>query len=56
MNLNFIQVVIIPVSTAVIVTSLVLPTVRMANATYKVDHVSLVNLDGLIYIVIKVRP
>lgn len=56
MYFDFIQVVIIPVSTVVIVTPLVLSTVRMTYATYKVDHVSLVILDGLICIVIKVRP
>lgn len=47
------KVVIIPVSTAVNVTSLVPLIVVTACVTYKVERVSLVNLDGLVYIVIK---
>lgn len=49
------QVVITPVSTEVNVTFLVLPIVKTTRVTYKVERVSCVNLDGLIYIVIKVR-
>lgn len=54
--LDYIQVVITLVSTEVNVTSLVLPIVKTARVTYKVERVLCVNLDGLIYIVIKVRP
>lgn len=54
--LDFIQVVIMPVSTVVNVTSLVPLIVKTARVTYRVERVTCVNLDGLIYIVIKVRP
>lgn len=45
-----------PDSTVVTVTSLVLLIVKTTRVTYKVERVSCVNLDGLICIVIKVRP
>lgn len=53
---DLIQVVITPVSTEVNVTFPVPLIVKPARVTYKVERVSCVNLDGLIYIVIKVRP
>lgn len=56
LHLDLIQVVITPVSTEVNVTFPVLPIVKPARVTYKVERVSCVNLDGLIDIVIKVRP
>lgn len=54
--LDFVQDVTMLVSTAVTVTFLVQQTVKIVRVTYKVERVSLVNLDGLIYIVIEVRP
>lgn len=56
MYLDFIQAVVMPVSTAVTVTSLVLQTVKTARAIYRVERVSCVNLVGLMCIVRKVRP
>lgn len=56
MYLDYIQDVVMPVFTAATVTSLVLQTVKTARATYKMERVSPVNLDGLIYIAMKVRP
>lgn len=44
-----------PVFTVVTVTSLVLLIVKTTRVTYRVELVLTVNLDGLIYNVIKVR-
>lgn len=51
----FIQDATMPVSTVVTVTSLVLLIAKTERVTYRVELVLTVNLDGLIYNVIKVR-
>lgn len=55
-DLDFIQDAIMPVSTAVTATSLVLLIVKTTYVTYKVERVLTAILGGLMYIVITVRP